>query len=153
MSATTTVIGNLTNDPELRFTNAGDAQVLFSVAENKQWKNRSGETETATSYFDCSLFGQQAQNFADTFHKGDRVIVHGHLNQRTWETPEGDKRSKIELKVVECGPSIKWATAGIERNPRDDDGASGDRFNRRSSTPAPSQRGNQSAYAFDEEPF
>ena len=91
---TVTLIGNLSRDPELRFTPSGQAVATFGLAVNRRWQNRqTQEWEEATSFFDVTCWAQLAENVAESCSKGSRVMVSGRLDQRTWETKEGDKRS------------------------------------------------------------
>ncbi len=121
-----TLVGNITDDPELRFTAGGQAMARFTLAVNRRWQNRgSGEWEEETSYFDCTCWREQAENAAESLKKGTRVLVAGRLRQRKWETPEGDKRSIVGIEVDEVGPSLRWATASVERNARKDDAGGG----------------------------
>ena len=114
-----TVVGNLTRDPELRFTNAGRPQCQFGLAVNRRWQNRqTNEWEEATSFFDVVIWGDMAENVSDSLGKGDRVVVTGRLEQRSWETQEGDRRSKVEVVADEVGPSLRWATAEIQKTDR-----------------------------------
>lgn len=116
---TVTLIGNITRDPELRFTPSGQATASFGVAVNRRWQNRqSGEWEEATSFFDVVCWREMAENASESLQRGARVIVTGRLEQRSWETPEGEKRSKIEVIADEIGPSLRWATASITKNER-----------------------------------
>jgi len=112
---TTTFTGNVVRDPELKFLNSGTEAVKFTVAVNKKWKDRNGQEQEQTSYFDCSALGTIAANIANTLRKGDRVFVSGSLEQRSWDTDDGQKRSTIELKVEACGPDLRWATATISK--------------------------------------
>jgi single-strand DNA-binding protein len=117
---TVTIIGNCTRDPELRYTNNGMQVANFGVAINQRRRNNdTGQWEDGeTSYFDVSCFRELAENVAETVSKGTRVIVSGTLRQRSWETPDGDRRSKIEIIADEVGPSLRWATAQVERQAR-----------------------------------
>jgi single-strand DNA-binding protein len=122
------IVGNLTRDPELRFTPSGQATASFGVAVNRRWQNRqSQEWEEATSFFDVVCWGQLAENSAQSLSRGSRVVVSGRLDQRSWENNEGEKRSKIEITADEVAPSLRWATVQITRNERrtPDDGAPG----------------------------
>jgi single-strand DNA-binding protein len=111
----TTIVGNLVDDPELRFTSTGTAVANLRVAvtqrvhHNGQW--RDGET----SFFRVTCWRDQAEHLADSLGKGDRVMVTGRLRQRSWETPEGDKRSVTEIEADEVGASLKFATAKVDR--------------------------------------
>ncbi len=90
-----TLVGNITRDPELRFTNTGQATASFGLAVNRRWQNRqTQEWEEATSFFDVVCWREMAENAAESLTKGSRVIVTGRLDQRSWETPDGDKRSQ-----------------------------------------------------------
>jgi single-strand DNA-binding protein len=113
------LIGNVTRDPELRFTPAGQATATFGLAVNRRWQNRqTQEWEEATSFFDIVCWREMAENVSETLTRGARIIVSGRLEQRSWETSEGDKRSKVEVIADELGPSLRWATAQIVKNER-----------------------------------
>ena len=122
-----TIVGNLTRDPELRFTPSGQATATFGVAVNRRWQNRqTQEWEEATSFFDVVSWGQLAENTAQSLTRGTRVMVSGRLDQRTWENQEGEKRSKIEITADEIGPTLRWATVTVTKNERRaPDGATG----------------------------
>jgi single-strand DNA-binding protein len=145
-----TVVGNVTRDPELKFLNSGQAALKLSIAVNRRWQNRqTQEWEERVSYFEVVGYGTMAENAANSLTKGARVIVSGRLEQRSWETENGDKRSIVEINADEIGPSLKWATAVVTRTPR----AEGSNF-QSSDRPAAAPRTNEpSSYAFDEEPF
>ncbi len=114
-----TIVGNLTRDPELRFTPSGQATTTFGVAVNRRWQNRqTQEWDEATSYFDVVCWAQMAENVAQSLGRGSRVVVSGRLDQRSWENSEGDKRSKIEITADEVAPSLRWATVAITKNER-----------------------------------
>jgi single-strand DNA-binding protein len=146
---TVTIVGNITRDPELRFTNTGQAVASFGLAVNRRWQNRqSGEWEEDTSFFDVTCWAQLAENVAESCQKGSRVLVTGRLDQRSWESDAGERRSKVEVIADEVGPSLRWATAQVTKNERrsgdgDSGGGSG-------GDPGPAQ---PSGYAADEEPF
>lgn len=108
-SSDITVVGNLTADPELRYTTSGTALCGFSIAVNRRYK-KGDEWQDDTSFIDCTLWRDQAENFAESAGKGDRLIVTGRIEQRSWETEDGSKRSKLELVVDEVGLSLRWAT-------------------------------------------
>ncbi len=143
-----TVVGNITRDPELKFLNSGQAAVRLSVAVNRRWQNRqTQEWEERVSYFEVVGYGALAENAANSLSKGTRVVVSGRLEQRSWETDQGDKRSVVEINADEIAPSLRFATAVVTKTPRPDAPFRGDD---RGSTP----RANEPAtYAFDEEPF
>ncbi|MDQ4503957.1 single-stranded DNA-binding protein [Sinomonas sp. ASV322] len=117
---TITVIGNLTNDPELRFTPSGSAVANFTVAstprtfdrQSNEWKD--GET----LFLRASIWREAAENVAESLTKGMRVIVSGRLKSRSYETKEGEKRTVIELEVDEIGPSLRYASAKVNRTQR-----------------------------------
>ena len=147
---TITIVGNVTRDPELKFLNSGQAALKLSVAVNRRWQNRqTQEWEERVSYFEVVGYGTLAENAANSLSKGSRVIVNGRLEQRSWETENGDKRSIVEINADEIGPSLKWATAAVTKTPR----AEGGNF-QPNDRPAAAPRSNEpSTYAFDEEPF
>ena len=124
-----TIIGNATRDPELRFTPSGMAVATFGVAVNRRWQNRStNEWEEAVSFFDVTAWQQLAENVSESVQKGTRVVVSGRLDQRSWETQDGEKRSKVEIVADEIAPSLRYATASVVKNERrggDFDGSSG----------------------------
>jgi len=117
---TLTVIGNLTNDPELRFTPAGAAVANFTIASTQRTFDRSSnEWKDGESLFlRCSVWREAAENVAESLTKGMRVILSGDLKQRSYETKEGEKRTVIELEVQEIGPSLKYANAKVNRTQR-----------------------------------
>lgn len=107
---TTTIVGNIVHDAELKFGNSGKAWATFAVAVNREVNG-----EKQVSYFDCTVFGSLAENVASSLKKGDRVVVFGTLTQRTFERKDGTKGSAVELKVSDMGPSLTWATATLEK--------------------------------------
>jgi len=112
-----TVIGNLTNDPELRFTPSGQAVASFTVASTPRTLDRQSNEwkDGDTLFLRCSVWRQAAENVAESLHKGYRVIVQGRLKQRSFETREGEKRTVVELDVDEVGPSLRNATARVNK--------------------------------------
>ncbi len=158
---TVTIVGNATREPELRFTASGQAVATFGVAVNRRWQNRNNEWEESTSFFDVTCWAQLAENVAESVPKGGRVVVTGRLDQRSWETQEGDKRSKVEIVADDVAPSLRWATAQITKNERRDAGdgggfagGSGGGGGGGSSRPAPSEPAAAGGgYDPDEEPF
>jgi single-strand DNA-binding protein len=162
------IIGNLTRDPELRFTPSGQPTASFGVAVNRRWQNRqTQEWDEQTSYFDVVCWGQLAENAAQSLSKGSRVMVDGRLDQRSWENQEGERRSKIEITADEVAPSLRWATVSITKNERrtpDGGGYNGGGGNggggngngngsaAPSSRPAPAESG-AGNYQYEEEPF
>lgn len=119
-----TVIGNLTDAPELRFTPQGDAVANFTVASTPRTYNRqAGEWQDGeTLFMRCSLWRQPAENLAESLERGARVVVSGRLKQRTFETREGDKRTVVEMDADEIGPSLRYATAKVTKVPRGNSG-------------------------------
>ncbi len=119
MSTSTTVTGNLTRDPEIRYTRDGHASTLLGLAVNRRWENReTREWEESTSFFDVVCWRELAENAALSLAKGMRVMVSGRLEQRSWETEDGERRSKVEIVAEELGPSLRFATAEVQRNER-----------------------------------
>jgi single-strand DNA-binding protein len=116
---TLTIVGNATADPELRFTQNGSASARFGVAVNRRWQNRqSQEWEETTSFFDVVCWRDLAEHVSGSLRRGDRVIVTGRLEQRSWETDQGEMRHKVEVVAEEIGPSLRWATAEVTKNKR-----------------------------------
>jgi single-strand DNA-binding protein len=112
-----TVVGNLTDDPELRFTPSGAAVANFTVASTpRNFNKQTNEWEDGEAMFlRCSIWRQAAENVAESLQRGMRVVVQGRLRARTWETREGEKRTSFEVDVEEIGPSLKFATAKVNR--------------------------------------
>jgi single-strand DNA-binding protein len=112
-----TVIGNLTSDPELRFTPSGAAVANFTVASTPRTVDRaSGEWKDGEALFlRCNIWRQAAENVAESLTRGARVVVQGRLKQRSFETKEGEKRTVFELEVDEIGPSLRYATAKVNK--------------------------------------
>jgi len=166
---TVTLVGNVTRDPELRFTPNGAPVANFGLAVNRRWMNRqTNEWEEQVSFFDVVAWREMAENVADTLTKGSRTIVTGRLEQRSWETQDGDKRSKVEVVADEIGPSLRWARAEVTRNERKDGGFGGGQGgqgggggqsrsvpNEPGGAPAaaPANAGGGASYGYDEEPF
>ena len=124
---TITVVGNLTDDPELRFTPSGAAVAKFRVASTPRTLDRaSGEWKDGEPLFlACNVWRQAAENVAESLQRGARVIVTGRLRQRSYETREGEKRTVIELEVDEIGPSLRYATAKVQKMSRSSGGGGG----------------------------
>ena len=107
-----TIVGNLTEAPELRFTANGKAVASFTVAESQRVKSPDGTwTDGPSTFWRCSLWDSAAENLAESLDKGQRVILLGGVRQRSFETKSGEKRSVMEVTVSEIGPSLRWATA------------------------------------------
>lgn len=121
MTSTTTLVGTLGADPEMRYTPSGTPVTTFSMAVNRRWMNKqSQEWEESTSWFRVTCWRDLAQNVAESLTKGSRVIVTGRLEQRSWETDSGEKRSTVDVVADEIGPSLRWATCEVHRNERSD---------------------------------
>lgn len=128
-----TVVGNLTADPELRFTPSGAAVANFTVASTPRiYDRQSGEWKDGEALFlRCNIWREAAENVAESLTRGARVIVSGRLKQRSFETREGEKRTVVEVEVDEIGPSLRYATAKVNKTSR---GGGGSR-----QAPAPAQ--------------
>ncbi len=114
-----TLVGNLTDDPELRFTPSGRQVANFTVAVNKRFKNNEGQWEDRLDgFFRCNCWAEMAENVSESLNKGTRIVVTGRLQQRSWEDAEGGKRSAFEVQVDEVGPSLRWATAAVQKSRR-----------------------------------
>ncbi|HEX5253637.1 MAG TPA: single-stranded DNA-binding protein [Mycobacterium sp.] len=115
-----TVVGNLTADPELRFTPSGAAVASFTIASTpRQFDRNTNEWKDGEALFlRCSIWRQAAENVAESLQRGMRVVAQGRLKQRSFETREGEKRTVIELDVDEVGPSLRYATAKVNRTQR-----------------------------------
>jgi single-strand DNA-binding protein len=137
---TITIAGNITRVPELTFLNNGQASVKLGVAVNRRWLDKqTQEWEERVSFFDVVAYGTLAENVANTLDKGNRVVVSGRLEQRSWEDDNGQKRSAVEINADEIAPSLRWATAVLQRNERKNT-----EYN---------QAAAPVSYEFDEEPF
>ena len=116
---TVTLVGNITDDPELRFTPSGRPVANFTVAVNRRYKNNDGQWEDKLDgFFRCNVWADQAENAAESLQKGTRVVVTGRLQQRSWEDNDGNKRSAFEVQVDEVGPSLRWSTAQVQKSQR-----------------------------------
>ena len=155
MDNSVTVVGNITRDPELRYTPSGQAVVKLGLAVNRRWQNRqTSEWEEQVSFFNITAWAQLAENVGECLTKGMRVVVTGRLEQRSWETQEGDKRSVVEVVADEVGPSIRWATVEVTKNERrggDFDGGGGGGRPAGGGQTKPAS--NEAPPAYDEEPF
>lgn len=141
MSNQVTIVGNLTRDPELRYTPNGAAVVKFGVAVNRSYTNRNGEKVEQTDFFNVNAWRQLAENIAESLKVGSRVIVCGRLQARSWETEGGDKRSTVEIEADEVGPSLRWASATVVKPAR---GGPGEW--QTETSPDPSMSGSQGGY-------
>jgi single-strand DNA-binding protein len=148
-----TVVGNLTDDPELRYTPAGVAMAKFTVASTpRTYDKTSGQWQDGTAMFlRCTAWRELANHIADTLAKGTRVVVTGRLRQHNWQNDQGENRSMLALEVDDIGPSLRFATAKVERVQRNGATASGpanDAWN----TPAPAAAAKGSGSGFSDEP-
>ena len=117
-----TIVGNLTGDPELRFTPSGSAVANLTIASTpKSFDKQTNEFKDGeTLFMRCSVWREAAENVAETLTKGTRVIAQGRLKQRSYETTEGEKRTVVEMEIDEIGPSLRWASAKVTRTQRND---------------------------------
>lgn len=119
-----TLVGNLTRDPELRYTPSGAGVASFGLAVNRRYQV-NGEWQEQVSFFNVVAWRDLGENAAASLSKGMRAIVTGRLEQRSYETKDGDKRSVTEVVADELGPSLRWAQAQVERISRDDAASGG----------------------------
>jgi single-strand DNA-binding protein len=115
----TVITGNLVRDPELRSTVSGTAVANFSVADNRRWADPlTGERREATTYVDVVAWGDLGRHVAESLRLGDRVTVSGRLEQRSWQTDQGERRSKLELTAADVAASLRWATVAVVKPER-----------------------------------
>jgi single-strand DNA-binding protein len=157
------IVGNMTRDPELRFTPSGAAVVNFGIAHNRKFRDGQGNDVEDVSFFDVQAWSALAENIAESLVKGMRVLVEGRLQQRSWEDKDGNNRTKVEIVADEVSPSLRWAACDVRRN--ETGGAPAPREEhpqqRRSSNQGGGQRGGgqqraaraEPSYPVDEEPF
>jgi single-strand DNA-binding protein len=146
MDNSVTLVGNLTRDPELRYTAGGRGVASFGLAVNRRYQV-NGEWQEQVSFFNVVAWGDLGENAAASLNKGNRIVVTGRLEQRSYDTKEGEKRSVTEVVADDLGPSLRWAQAQVERISRDaaDGGSRGGSGGGGTSAPDP-------IYG-DEEPF
>ena len=149
-----TISGNITREPEMRYTPSGVSKATFGVAVNRSWRNQqTQEWEEQTSFFNVVAWRQLAENVAASLTKGSRVVVSGRLEQRSWETDQGEKRSIVEIVADDIAASLRFATAEVhkvERSGPSDGGGGG------APRPAPVGGGSGGSQSYDdygEEPF
>jgi single-strand DNA-binding protein len=118
-----TLVGNITDDPELRFTPSGSAVANFTVAINRRIRQGDRWEDRLDGFFNCSCWRDLAENAAESLRKGTRVVVVGRLQQRSWEDREGNRRTAVEVQVDEVAPSLRWATASVQKSQRSSGGA------------------------------
>lgn len=114
---TAKAVGNVSRDPELKFSGSGNAWVNFSIAVNEQKKDGDRWVDDGVTFIDCKAFGQFAENIAESITKGTRVVVEGSIKQENWET-DGQKRSKLVLLIDNIGPDLRFATAVVHKPER-----------------------------------
>jgi single-strand DNA-binding protein len=150
---TITLVGNLVDDPELRFTTSGTAVAKFRIASTpRNFDRQSGEWKDGESLFlTCNVWRQAAENVAESLQRGMRVIVQGRLKQRSYETRDGEKRTVFEVEADEVGPSLKSATAKVNKTARSSTGGFGAGTDDPWATAAPVGAG--AANTTDEPPF
>jgi single-strand DNA-binding protein len=151
-----TIVGNITRDPEARFTSTGRQTTTFGVAVNRSWRNQqTQEWEERTSFFNVVTWAQLAENVSASLQKGMRVVVTGRLEQRSWETEQGDKRSVTEIVADEVGPSLRFATAEVHKVERSgpSDGGGGGGAPRPAPVTTPAGAGDANYDQYGEEPF
>jgi single-strand DNA-binding protein len=118
MSNSFHTVGNLTRDPELRYTSGGRGVASFGIADNRRYQ-KDGEWVEEVSFFNVTAWGTLGENVAQCLSKGSRIIVTGRLQQRSWEDTNGEKRSVVEVVADEIGPSLRWATVEVHRTERE----------------------------------
>ena len=149
------IIGNVTRDPELRYTTGGAAVCSFGIAYTPRRRNANGDWEDGeTSFFNCSARRDLGENIAASISKGNRVVVTGSVRARDWEDRDGNKRTSIEIDVDDCAPSLRWAQAQIERTSRSggQGGGQGGGGGNADGGGSPRQQSPDPVYG-DEEPF
>jgi single-strand DNA-binding protein len=151
---TVTLVGNVTRDPELRYTSGGRGVASFGLAVNRRYQV-NGEWQEQTSFFNVVAWGTLGENTAACITKGTRLVVFGRIEQRSWETQDGEKRSVIEVIADELGPSLRWAQAHVEKTSRSaPEGAAGASSASSAGAGVPSGGGRAPDPIYgDEEPF
>lgn len=150
-----TLVGNITRDPELRFTTGGRGVASFGIAVSRRYQVNN-EWQEQTSFFNVTAWGTLGENAAASLTKGTRVVVTGRLEQRSYETNDGEKRSVVEIVADEIGPSLRWARAEVERIEREGREQSGGRSSgggNRGGGAGGGRGGPDPVYGDDEEPF
>lgn len=115
-----TLVGNLTADPELRFLTTGTGLATFrlAVSHRRPLRGKSGEFSESTSFFDVTCLGDLAEHVGESLSKGHRAVVYGRLEQQQWETPEGERRSRVQALAGDVAPSLRWTTVEVKRTQR-----------------------------------
>ncbi|HEX9889442.1 MAG TPA: single-stranded DNA-binding protein [Nitriliruptorales bacterium] len=111
-----TMIGNLTDDPDLRFLPSGAPVCNFRIASNRRWKDKQGQQQEETTFIDVNVWREYGENVAESLHKGDRVIVIGRLRIRSYQAQDGSTRWVTEIEADEVAPSLRWARAQISKS-------------------------------------
>ena len=137
-----TMTGNITRDPEIRFTNTGKSVTSFSIAVGRRYQV-NGEWQEQTSFFNVSAWGQLGENVAASASKGSRVTITGRMDQREYTDKEGNKRQAVDLIADEVAASLKWATVEITRNPKSQDSA----YAGKSASSAPAVESDESPFS------
>lgn len=119
MDNAVTLTGNVTRDPELKFTASGASVASFGLAVSRKWR-KDDDWHEQTSFFDVTCWSQMAENVCQSITKGTRVMVVGRLEQQSWENDNGEKRSKVAVIADDVGPSLRWATCHVDRIDRSD---------------------------------
>src|SRR5256885_13600435 len=143
-----TISGNITRDPEMRYTPSGVSKVTFGVAVTRSWRNQQTQDwEEQPSFFNVVAWRQLAENVGASLSKGSRVVVSGRLEQRSWETEQGEKRSIVEVVADDVAASLRFATAEIHKVERSGpgDGGGGGGGGRRAPAPTPAAAGGGSS--------
>ena len=151
-----TISGNMTRDPEMRYTPSGVSKVSFGVAVNRSWRNQqTQEWEEQTSFFNVVCWREMAENVAESIGKGSRVVVTGRLEQRSWETEQGEKRSIVEIVADDVSASLRFATAEVHKVERSgpSDGGGGGGAPRPAPVTTPAGGGDANYDQYGEEPF
>jgi len=151
-----TISGNITREPEMRYTPSGVSKVTFGVAVNRSWRNQqSQEWEEQTSFFNVVAWRQLAENVGASLAKGSRVVVTGRLEQRSWETEQGEKRSIVEIVADDVSASLRFATAEVHKVERSgpSDGGGGGGAPRSAPVTTPAGAGDANYDQYGEEPF
>ena len=154
--STVTIVGNVTRDPEIRYTGGGAAKASFSVAVSRRWQNRqTNEWEEQTSFLNVVCWREMAENVAESIGKGTRVVVTGRLEQRSWETEQGEKRSIVEIVADDVSASLRFATAEVHKVERSgpSDGGGGGGAPRPAPVTTPAGGGDANYDQYGEEPF
>ena len=153
---TITISGNMTRDPEMRYTPSGVSKVSFGVAVNRSWRNQqTQEWDEQTSFFNVVAWRQLAENVGASLAKGSRVVVTGRLEQRSWETDQGEKRSIVEIVADDVSASLRFATAEVHKVERSgpSDGGGGGGAPRSAPVTTPAGAGDANYDQYGEEPF